>query len=629
MSGLAGVSLKDILPELGSNDLESRSRSLAFLQLAALLQTDKSGTTASDLKAYLLNLLDENKKKSLVSAFLIMTSLFHIDTGLASEIFIEATRSKASQLSGMQLDDSALSEGLLEMLSAACVDKKCRSEVEKNYATVISSALESQSASPAAQALAASILIKLTATPRPPSTSGSNEGEAQLEADINTLTDLLRDTVISSKGANKSFTIAAEGLTYSSLNVSVKRKLIKDTACLKVLLQALKDKQLATTQPAVIYGILPIFQNLTAYPELMTKEKEQVAKLRSYANNGKDAKEDEEKTEDFTKRCKVLLDLGIISSLAACAPSASPNAQKAIGAIMKNLVTEKSHRSLVVQQGGISILLAILKPPKTASQNSGLVGNFKIQIDESPNLAAAVALARLLISVNPALAFSTRNSPTVAVGPLLGLIDLTSDNLTLLDSFEALLALTNLASMETGSIGDVITTRGWDKIEACLLSDNKLIQRASSELLCNLSGSPETAAKYLDKDDKAHVNRIRILVALADSEDDKTRRGAAGALAILTQWAPAGDVFLENEKNLKGILHILKDEDQEVLIRGAVCVNNLLCGAQGNATVEPAAKVIKSLDGLQIIEETLKRPDLDGQVRAALEDSRERILSVT
>ncbi|KAK9383186.1 armadillo-type protein [Kockiozyma suomiensis] len=629
MCGSQANSLSEILPDLGSTDPTSQSRAVAVLRLAGLLQNDNTGSTRSDLKSYLNDLLEKFNDKSLILAFSIMTTLFHIDTRLAGEIFVSASKSTNEQLiSGKQLANAEVLEQLLSMLSAACVDKKCRTEVETKYAKAVTSALESPSASPSAQALAASILVKLAATPRPPSTTADKNQEEQLQSDLNVLSDLLRDIVISSKSVDSSFTNALEGLTYSSLNATVKKTLIDDIHCLQILLSVLKDKSPVSAPPSLVYGVLTILQNLTAYPEVLSKEKEQVAKLKKYANNGKDSNVEEEKPEDITKRCKALLDLGIISSLASCAPAATSNGQKVIGAIMKSLVTEKQYRPLIMQQGGISVLLTILKPARKTPVTSSL-GDFKIQADEQPNYDAAAALSRLLISVNPTLAFSSRNSPAAAVNPLLGQIDLISEGTTLLDTFEALLALTNLASMETGSVGDVITSRGWEKIESCLLSDNKLIQRAASELVCNLSGSPEAAAKYLDKDDKAHTKRLRILVALADSEDQKTRSGAAGALAILSQWAPAGDVFLESEQNLRGILHILQDKDQDVLIRGSVCVNNLLSGAQGNSTVASAAKEIRRAGGLDIIEEALKNKKLNGEVKAALDDCRMRILSVS
>ncbi|KAK9348069.1 hypothetical protein V1522DRAFT_400208 [Lipomyces starkeyi] len=612
--------LRDILSSLKSHDPTSQSKAQAVLQFASLLQNEASNdATRRELEIYLHDLL--KSKSTYALAFAIMTSLFHINIGIASEIFMSSSRQVNEFMSGNMLGDIDVTEWFLEMLSAACADKLCRTEVETKYRVVIDRAVKNNDGSQSSKALAASILVKLAAIPKPPPVPGSaTTGADGAGVDVDTLADMLRAIVVDKRDDSTTFANALEGLTYSSLNVSVKEMLARDKDCLKVLLDVLKERDPTIAPPSVIYGVLTILSNLTAYPVLQTREATQIKKLRSYANAGKGVNDTEEKPEAITKRCKVLLDMNVISSLALCSPSATINGQIGIGAILKALATEKKHRALIVQQGGIAVILAVLQP-KSAPTSS----TFKVNEQSKTNTHAISALSKLLISVNPSHAFSSRHSPAVAIRPLLSLIDANLEEVTLLDEFESLLALTNLASMDAKGVSDNIVSQGWSKIENLMLADNPMIQRAATELVCNLVATPAGAAKYLDRDDKAYKNRLRILVALMDAEDLKTRSAASGALAILSEWGPAGDVLAKDERSLKGILRVLaEEEDGGILLRGAVCLNNILCGATPESD---AAHEIAKLGGLDAIKKALSGGTTDPQLADLLRDSTVRIMS--
>ncbi|KAK9368453.1 hypothetical protein V1509DRAFT_622952 [Lipomyces kononenkoae] len=613
----ATQSLRDVLPNLKSHDPTSHSKAQAVLQLAAL-------TARRELELYLDDLLKSNSNFAL--AFAIMTSLFHINAGIASEIFMGLSSQVHNFASQDMIHDVDMTEWFLEMLSAACADKLCRTEIETKYMGLIDKALTvKKTGSQSAKALAASILVKLAAIPKPPTvqSSGTDDDSEGAGVDVDSLADILRAFVVDEGQDSATFANALEGLSYSSLNLSVKEMLIRDSDCISVLLGVLKQKS-PTPPPSVIYGVLTILSNLSAYPALQTKEGAQIKKLRSYANAGKGANQDtEEKPEAITRRCKLLLDMNVISSLAACASSATVNSQHCIGAILKALATEKKHRPLIVQQGGISVILSVLQPnsnPSSSSFNVNYAGSSNIT-----NTAAISALAKLLISVNPSLAFSSRHSPAVAIRPLLSVIDTNSEDGTVLDEFESLLALTNLASMDAKGVSDNIVSQGWSKIENLVLADNTMIQRAATELVCNLVATPAAAAKYLDKDDKSYKNRLSVLVALTDAVDVQARSAAAGALAILSEWGPAGDVLAGDEKSLKGILRVLtEEEDGGILLRGAACLNNILCGVTSESG---AAKKILKLGGLDAINNALGRGTADPQLTELLHDSMARIKS--
>ncbi|KAL8869130.1 MAG: hypothetical protein Q9198_007968, partial [Flavoplaca austrocitrina] len=109
----------------------------------------------------------------------------------------------------------------------------------------------------------------------------------------------------------------------------------------------------------------------------------------------------------------------------------------------------------------------------------------------------AHALARILISIDPTLVFPAAGSPplTSATRPILSLLKQSDAEVSegprdLLPKFEALLALTNLASTPSEEATVVIIRQMLGVLEDFLLSNNKMIQRAATELVCNFMTSP-------------------------------------------------------------------------------------------------------------------------------------------
>ena len=100
----------------------------------------------------------------------------------------------------------------------------------------------------------------------------------------------------------------------------------------------------------------------------------------------------------------------------------------------------------------------------------------------------------------------------------------------LLPTFEALLALTNLASTSDQKIGAQIIRLAAPQIEELVLSSNLRICRAATELCCNLTLCPSGIALFASRTPEAR-RRLHILLALADHEDAATRRAAGGAIA--------------------------------------------------------------------------------------------------
>jgi protein unc-45 len=388
--------------------------------------------------------------------------------------------------------------------------------------------------------------------------------------------------------------VAVEGLAYTSLQPSVKEKIHKDEALLKRLIKTLE------TIASAVFGCLTIFSNLTAYRPAQSEEQKKMSQLKAYANQSKPVPDNPlDDDEHVNARCKKLLDLDIGPALAAaCKQDTSPANVALVVRILLSLAKQQSHRPRMAQQGAVRLLLQIrdriAKTDKSTAEAAAI------------ERGASHALARLLISVNPEHVFTSGLPASSGVSALLPLLsnDEDSEQRDLLPVFEALLALTNLASMEDPTARDLIIRSTFDKIEDLLFAPNTMIQRATVELVCNLMASPHCVAKFADGSSHSK-RRLLILLALTDVEDLATRRAAGGALAALTAWDVAVSAVLDVQdgKGVKGVLGLCEDESEEVLHRGLVCALNLV-SAPGEVG-EKGTRMVKAAGGVDVLRQSL------------------------
>lgn len=388
---------------------------------------------------------------------------------------------------------------------------------------------------------------------------------------------------------------AIEGLAYTSLQPKVKQDIISNQKLVQRLVAALRD------HPSAVFGCLTTFNNLTTYRPVQSQEQRKMADLKAYANSSKPAEKDPlDDDQQVTSRCKKLLDASIVPALVACCKNnPSPAIVALVVRIILSLTKEQKHRASMAQQGAVKLLLQIRD--RIAKTDKSTPDAASIEH------AASHALARILISINPTHAFTAALPATSAVSALIQLLELdqSSEERNLLPTFEALLALTNLASMEDDSPRDLVLRSAWQTLEDhLLLSSNTLVQRASVELVCNLMASPAGVAKFADGSKQAS-SRMHILLALADVEDFATRRAAGGALAMLTEWDAAVKAVLEKERGVKIVLEMCKDEKEEMVHRGIVCLLNL-ASAPGDVGVMGLRKV-KEEGGAEVVKESLRK----------------------
>lgn len=396
-----------------------------------------------------------------------------------------------------------------------------------------------------------------------------------------------------------------EGLAYASLRPNIKEDLASNKEFLHSLVQALEK---APPKSPLTYGALSILANITRFNPVRTDEEKKMDQLKAYANAaGKLAPDPFNDDEHVKERCKRVFEASTTPVLVTHSKNGSVPSLSLIINIINSMSMIPTIRGQLAQQGAVRLLIAAWTAlPSSEAQTKRI---------------AAQALARILISTDPSLVFGgTRPTPqAAAIRPLASIIapDPNADTRDLLPTFESLMALTNLASTDDDT-RQAIVRLAWTDIEEQLLSSNALVTKATVELICNLVQCVDAMALYADRSTKAK-DRLHILLALADAEDEGTRSGAGGALATLTTIEEVVVAILERERGVRNILGLCADEGSEELRhRGAFVVYNLV-STEGE-TGRRAREKIKGEGGIEILTACAKatrRPEvLDLTVQA-------------
>jgi hypothetical protein len=383
-----------------------------------------------------------------------------------------------------------------------------------------------------------------------------------------------------------------EGLAYASLQPTVKEKLSADKPFLKTLVKALGD---APAKSPATYGALSILVNLTTYLPALSEEQKRMTQLKTYTNASEASSNPDPLNDDehVSKRCQAVFEAGVIPILVTHSQHGSIASLTLVVSIVFSLSKTPKVRGQIAQQGGVKLLLHAFS--QFPSDNT------------AARRTTAHALARILITTNPLHVFggSNRLPLTSAIRPLLSLLsdEPTVEHRDLLPVFESLLALTNLASTDDSARNPIIRL-AFPQIEELLLSNNKMVTRATVELICNLMQSPEGVAKFADGGKQAS-HRMHVLLALSDSEDYATRRAAGGGLASLTEWDTAVNAILERDRGVGLLLGLCKEEEEELRHRGVVCILNVLT-APGKVG-EWGVKKVKEEGGVDVLKECLQK----------------------
>lgn len=505
------------------------------------------------------------------------------------------------------------------LLAASCGYKSCRASLSPRCVAWLESA--SRDSDIKVKATVSLALLKLS--------QGivSDEGSlAQLQqgsrssqdARQSELYSTFRDALVASDGQVYTVTEAIEGLAYISTDPSYKERITNDTDLMRKITglgKSLQKRHSRTEEMGTApFGLASLIANLATYRPQLSGEQAQIAKLKQMAQakapGGDSGPMEDFDTDDHVRaRAKRLVELGAAELLTSIAQVAESGATRAVvGRALLGLIEDKSNRGRILQAGGAKALMASVRASqqKGDAQSANPLPQGGVDFTDLPSIQA---LAKVSITSSPLQVFGPNESASLdAIKPFACLL-LHGDS-TLLQRFEALMALTNLSSASPDLADRIARTDGiLNKLEFLLLEENEMVRRAAAELVCNLVSGSEHAFNRCTgdgsdpqdstKSENQAQSRLHVLVALSDVEDEPTRLAASGALAVLTGSSNACKLItlLELEHHrvvpiFKRLINPTSDDGEApknplgLMHRGVVCIRNLLYNLSEDALKE-------------------------------------------
>ncbi|OTB08930.1 hypothetical protein M426DRAFT_51283 [Hypoxylon sp. CI-4A] len=591
-------------------------RGHAILTTSAYLKA--AGSKGNDgLRTFFFDRVKRGTYDDYIVAFCVAAAVFPIVPDTTADIFLtEGFLPSLDPLMRRKWKSRKVETACLDMLNAASMNSQCREAIQK-YCTdwleevvdqdpsevarsihaadpeiqITEGSIAMRRHSEAVQNLAAVILAKLRAVPSSAQkpADGSEDRIQPATTSIEDLSRMFSSTILNDPESGKQHSV--EGLAYATIQPVVKEEVARNKELVKSLVTILAD---APPKSPLTYGALSVFMNLTRYQPTQSEEEKKMAQLKAYAHaKGKLGPANPLNDDDHvSERCKRVFEAGIVPVLVTHSRHGSVASLNLIVSIISALSVTTSLRGQLSQQGAVNLLIAA----------------FSALPDSEPQAkqTAAQALARILISTNPALVFGgTRARPqNSAIRPLLSLLTLntTAETRDLLPTFEALMALTNLASTDDDTRVTIIRN-AWSDIEELMLSSNNLVSKAAVELVCNLVQSVEGVVLYAADNPQA-ANRLHILLALADAEDEGTRSAAGGALAALTSYEQIVTGITKRNRGVEIVLGLCGETSEELRHRGAFVVYNMVaCEGDPGKT---ARKEMREKNGVEVLKECAK-----------------------
>ncbi|KAI9445062.1 P-loop containing nucleoside triphosphate hydrolase protein [Lactarius indigo] len=553
---------KVVLPSLTEGSRSTLPADLLYLVTSFVPNNDheKRSKAYLVLASYFQARIAEIEETEVLAGLSFLTALFQVDWQAASNIYQqEAVITSINDILDLY-PSGPVSREAARLLSQAYGHKVCRTSLTTEVNQWLEAAAH-QKNDIQLRAAAAVAIVKLSRGVSADALSESTETPPR--GTSSDLVELLRE--ILSEEDQGSSTDVVEGLAYMSVDPSVKEELSKDSAFLKKLLSFVPARRKAPTTPldapshSLIYGILNIIHNLSVYQPPLSPEQEQIMKLRrmtkptatSSRDLGHDILEDEQHVRE---RGRKLVKNGVLNVLIGATRLADSQGIRLLsGRVLLNLSVDKENRGKILQSGGARTLVEIIR--KSFSVPNASQGG-QPEIDLS-SLEPIQALAKLAITSSPTQVFGPDPGAIYdAIRPFAAL--LTHEASSLLQRFEAIMALTNISSQSAEAASRVAKADGLiTKTEFLMLEDHVLIRRAATELTCNLvAGSDSVFERY--SDGNAAKSKLHILVALSDVEDLPTRLAASGALAGLTSSPSACRSLYELERDNHRVFSIFK-----------------------------------------------------------------------
>ncbi|CAK9440567.1 uncharacterized protein LODBEIA_P46210 [Lodderomyces beijingensis] len=502
---------------------------------------------------------------------------------------------------------------ILKCISSSCMIENCRSFTSNAYYEFLTKAFNSGTYH--AEILAGLVLAKVWSTVQ--GTSNQQHRHDLKIADVAGRLMLFIDEQTTKNDQMEYNEYAIEGLSYLSLYWEPRELMRMDVTFMEKLLKVLQGSSSAASNinTSVQYGILTILVNLTKSKQSATTASAR-EKLKNAASPKVGSESEEEKTANIQLfNAELLKDDRLVSHLCKIKTfeSSSTNISNTVVEIVYNLSCDqkKSLRTELVKQGGLTVLLSYLikhsKMEKVGGANSGAGGSGRVVAAPSDpdklflehRMRALRGVCRMLISVDPKLAFDKYDVKTV-VPFLIELLDQNDSmadlngSMTILDKYEALLALTNIAAAEDPQLQNFIILEVMPCVDDLILSEFQL-QIGTYELLNNLISQPILLAKFFNIEQEQNKQRLLISLKLLNSNNVELQTILAKFFVNATNFDMVADVLVDNklifDEVLKITTEILHDQNEPDLITASSYLLMNLVYAAANKSENSLAQI--------------------------------------
>ncbi|CAM9409161.1 unnamed protein product [Ascophyllum nodosum] len=410
---------------------------------------------------------------------------------------------------------------------------------------------------------------------------------------------------------------AVEVLSFLVSKTKVKEELCYGSVrCPKAFPRLCQAAQNIDGTSPIAYGLAFLFSSLCVSKEEETKESfrgkdmtyDQFLQLKQLHDaHGQGAKEDNTDTKDThdaaRRRSHALVEAGCVFALKKVAEGASPATKERIALCFRRLATEPLNRGLIVQQGGLALLMNMASVLKQGNGQGREMEEYK-DMGKGCLSEARHAIAKTLVTTNPNLLTEAQT-----MGCVPPLIAMCKDHESLnLQQFEGLMALTNLASLENVR-SRIIAEKGISCFHFLQFSDHEMVRRAATEAMCNLLPHP----KMMEHMRSSETLKLWAAFAKLGLEDPPTAAAAIGGLAMAVMDPEVAKVFMaEDVTGCEALVCALLSEAPDIpnaadlILRAAVATKHiaevpflrplLLLGGVADALTE-ALEVVKIADG--------------------------------
>lgn len=319
------------------------------------------------------------------------------------------------------------------------------------------------------------------------------------------------------------------------------------------------------------YGLASAFQMMAATPLQLRKEAfegkqvtmEQYDELKKMQKTSEEKEFDDEPElkEDSPEQCAARIGkmaaTNVPRALCQLTDGASDQTLEQVIIGLNRLANEPSVRGTLIQQGVLSKLIKIEKEEKNPTdQRKKIIGNLRH------------CIGKMLVTTNPGLLTSAQRMGVIK--PLIQLVrEVGSSDL---QQFEALMALTNIASVGDDTKNKIVAERGLAAFKFAMFSDHEMVKQAATEALVNMVGN----AKFMEQLQDPEELRLWLALAADFENHFACSRAAAGCLAMATGYPEIAETLINLPTFKERMDEALESGSPEIMHRMLVVILNLV-----------------------------------------------------